>query len=133
MIGQRDQGHHARLAVAQLRHGHLQEGQAAVEEDDDRERPARSSGCPGTPGMLKPSHRCSIGLKSSTGTVSSETDPEALAEHLLVTRVVHVAAVAMAIGAATLVRLWPTVSLSCVCMRAPAVVVPGVFVLIVVL
>ena len=32
--GQRDQRHHPRLAVAQLRHGHLQERQAAVEEHD---------------------------------------------------------------------------------------------------
>src|SRR5581483_10289416 len=34
---QRDEGHHARRAIADLRYGHLQKGEATVQEDDDGE------------------------------------------------------------------------------------------------
>ena len=89
---QRDQQHHARLAADDLRHGHLQKGNAAIEKDNNGKQ-RRDPLAARELGHLKTKPVLDHGAVEQNRNRQRQADPEALAEHLLVTAVIHVRAV----------------------------------------
>jgi hypothetical protein len=90
--GQRDQRHHPRLPVAQLGHGHRQEGHATVEEDNR----AKDRRYPGRQGNLRrrkaQPHLQHLAVDQHRN-AQDQRHPEAPPEHVLMTRMVHMRAV----------------------------------------
>jgi hypothetical protein len=85
---QRDEGHHAGLAVPQLGEGHLQEGQAAVKKDQDgKQRRDPQAAREGRHSEVEP--RLQHRTVEQDRDAQRQTDPEAPAEQVFVTSMVN--------------------------------------------
>ena len=92
--GQRNQSHHARLAVAQLPGGHLQEGQTAVDENHHGQH-RRDPGATGEAWGRVAQPALQRRAEEQHRQAEQQRHPEAVAEHFFVPGVAAVAAVAI--------------------------------------